>query len=127
MVVYKTGRVILYDNDGGVINSIDITFSRSADPGSTYFTYYGDDLIIDVFTDSIVIDMNEFAKRAEMRGLLGYYEEGSRYILEASSSSGMPVVVMFDKKTVDDLIREGREFLGDTVMSEEMRTRYGID
>ncbi len=127
VVVYKTGRVVLYDNDGVVINSTDITFSRSADPGSTYFTYYGDDLIIDVFTDSIVIDMNEFAKRAEMRGLLGYYEEGSRYILEASSSSGMPVVVMFDKKTVDDLIREGREFLGDTVMSEEMRTRYGID
>ncbi len=128
VVLYTSGRIVLYDYDGNVINSETISLSRTAYASITSFDYYGDDLFVDVDGTVTVIEMNAFRKRAVIVGLLGYYEEGERFVVRTPSSSSAPSsVVMFDRKTVDELISEGYEYLGSTVMDDEMKTRYGIE
>ncbi|MCR4793208.1 MAG: TIR domain-containing protein [Lachnospiraceae bacterium] len=127
VVIYMTGQIIMYDYDGNVIDSVNVDLLKSFLAERTEFHYAGDELIISLSGYASVIDMNEFKIRASLVGFLGYYEDGRRYFVETPQSTRLPSVVMFDRKTVEELISEGREYLGNAEMSDEMRRRYGID
>ena len=71
--------------------------------------------------------MNEFKVRNLMAGFLGGSEEAGRYYFkvyfpnEEYGSFGYIKI-----KSIEELIAEGREFVGDEEMSYEMRNKYGI-
>ena len=131
IVLQTSGMTALYDKEGKLISSLDAFMGVSMSKGNTYemtwFEFVGDTLFLTTDTYTIVIDMNEFKVRNLMAGFLGGSEEAGRYYFkvyfpnEEYGSFGYIKI-----KSIEELIAEGREFVGDEVMSYEMRNKYGI-
>ena len=58
--------------------------------------------------------------------MLGYYEEGNKLICKANDDR-YPAFGYFTIKNFEELQEQAKEYLGDAVMSDEMKAQYGIE
>ncbi len=132
IVVLESGISWLYDWDGNLTATIDALMGNSISGVQNHddviFDYKDDTLILTIDEFASIIDMNEFKVRNLIAGFIGYSEKGGKYFTkvygyrEQFGAFGYCPI-----KSVDELIAEGYEYIGDEVMSIEMRKRYGIE
>ena len=126
IVVNSYGMVSRYDESGNIKESTDIYVS--GDPYEEMeIELFNDDLIISMDRGANVVDLEDFAMRSYIPGYVGYMEESNDYFVKGGSyTDGDQFIACFHKRTIEELIELGKEYIGDSTLSDELRKRYGI-
>ncbi len=121
------GYVSFYDYNGNLTANCEIMVMRSSTHEDTSFEFYDDELIINSGSIGNVIDLNELKPLCLVSGYLGYAVESNRFIVKTYSPSDKSVSAgFFVRRDIDLLIEEGKEYLKEANITEEMKNRYGI-
>ena len=121
------GYVSFYDYKGTLVGNCEITVMKGIYYEDVTFEFYEDELIINSDSIANVIDMGELKPEFTVSGYLAYDRESNRFIVKVYSPSEKSTSAgFFVRRDVDMLIEEGKEYLKEAQLSEEMKNRYGI-
>ena len=132
VVLMDNGFACLYDKEGNLISSIDAFRGNLTSLRGSYmdasFVVSDNLLIVSYGGISSVIDMDEFKIRVVIAGFLGYdVESGKIYAKMFANVGNAGSFGYFKVRTIDELIAEGVQYVGDATMSTDMKKRYGIE
>lgn len=127
LVVYDDGTMCRYDlEDGSLIDSFNVTvYSYFFD--TVTFRYVEEQHMILMQTGYVtdVIDAETWYEVALVENSLGYSEANDEFFTYAKNGS-LYYIGTVPHYSVDELIEKAKEILGETEMSEEDKSRYGI-
>lgn len=132
VVLMNNGMVGLYDMNGNILNSLD-AFRGNIDTTivnheDISFEIVDDILIIKRKDYSSVIYLDEFKVKVIIIGLLAYDKDNEKfYVRVYGDVGGAGSLGYFKVKSIEELVAEGMEFIGDAAMSADMKKRYGIE
>lgn len=132
VVLMDNGLACLYDKAGNLISSIDAFRGNLTSISTAYkdVSFFESDnmLIIDYGEYSSLIIMDEFKIKAIVTGFLGYHEESGRIFAKMYANvGGAGAFGSFKVRTIEELIAEGIQFVGDETLPSDMKKRYGIE
>lgn len=132
LVMMDNGLVGLYDKDGNMTGSLDAfrgnISSALIDYTNTSFEIYDDILIINFGDYSSVIYLDDFKVKTIIAGLLGFDSDSEKlYVRIYGNIRGAGSMGYFKIRSIEDLIAEGIQFVGDAEMTTDMKKRYGIE
>jgi len=132
VVLLNNGMVGLYDTTGNILASLDAFHGYRGLSLVNYedvtFEIIDDILIINRDVYSSLIYLDEFKVKNILIGLLAYDKDSEKYYVNIFGDvGGAGSMGYFKVKSIDELIAEGMEFIGDATMSADMKKRYGIE
>ena len=132
IALLNNGFANLYDEEGNLLTSLDafcgFVSSVNLDYEDTTFRIDEDILVIKFGEYSSVIYLDEFKVKVIIAGLLSYEQDSQRYFVRTYGNvGGAGAVGYFKVRSIDELIAEGVQFVGDAAMTSDMKKRYGIE
>ncbi len=127
LLLYDDGTFVRYTKGGEVIDTTDLDLSMvEGSGGECGFEHYEKYMFINANGYTFIISNDDHKMLAWTYGVLGYYEKGNKLICKANDDR-YPAFGYFTIKSFEELQEQAREYLGDTVMSDEMKAQYGIE
>lgn len=127
LLLYDDGTYVRYTKGGEVIDTTDLDLSMvEGSTGECGFVHYEKYMFINANGYTFIISNDDQKMLAWTYGVLGYYEKGNKLICKANDDR-YPAFGYFTIKSFEELQEQAREYLGDTVMSDEMKAQYGIE
>ena len=127
LLLYDDGTYVRYTKGGAVIDTTDLGLSLvEGTDGKCGFVHYEKYMFINANGYTFIISNDDNKMLAWTYGVLGYYEEGNKLICKANDDR-YPAFGYFTIKSFEELEEQAKEYLGDAVMSDEMKAQYGIE
>ncbi len=126
LLLYDDGTYVRYTKGGEVIDTTDLDLQMQSFGKECGFVHYDKYMFINADNYTFIISNDDNKMLAWTYGVLGYYEEGNKLICKANDDR-YPAFGYFTIKNFEELQEQAKEYLGDAVMSDEMKAQYGID
>ncbi|MBQ7464512.1 MAG: TIR domain-containing protein [Lachnospiraceae bacterium] len=126
MVLFNDGSLNRYSKDTGeFLKNIDVMVYYSYN-GNVIFDHDEDLLYIQMDDMCDVVDMKNGIEIANIERCRGHQRTRDIFVTISKEPGGENKIGYYKRYTVEELIKKARDILKDTEISEEMKSRYGI-